>query len=198
MLRRLLLAAALAGTLFAAQAQGTRYQIDPTHTMVLASWSHMGFSHPSANFRDASGVLVYDPQAPEKSSVEVTIPIAGLTSFVPALDEHLQGADFFDAAQFPTATFRSTSVRALGDNRFEVTGDLTLRGISKPVVLQATLNKQGPHPMGGAPTIGFDATTTIKRTDFGIDQFVPAVSDEITLRITTEASAPKAAGEAAP
>jgi polyisoprenoid-binding protein YceI len=166
--------------------------------MVLASWSHMGFSHPSANFRDASGVLVYDPQAPEKSSVEVTIPIAGLTSFVPALDEHLKGEDFFDAAKYPTATFRSTRVRALGGDRFEVTGDLSLHGVTRPVVLLATLNKQGPHPMGGKPTIGFDATATIKRSEFGIDKYVPAVGDEITLRITTEASAPKAAGVAAP
>ncbi|HET6436363.1 MAG TPA: YceI family protein [Xanthomonadaceae bacterium] len=190
MTRRILLAALLAAATFAAQAQGTRYRIDPDHTMVLASWSHMGYSHPSANFGQASGTLVYDAQDPAKSSVEVTLPIAGLNSFVPKLDEHLKGEDFFDAAKYPTATFRSTGVRALGGDRFEVTGDLSLHGVTRPVVLQATLNKQGPHPMGGKPTVGFDATTTIKRSEFGIDKYVPAVGDEITLRITTEAHAP--------
>ena len=190
-IRRILLATVLAAAMFCAQAQGTRYQLDPDHTMVLASWSHMGFSHPSANFGQASGTLVYDAQDPTKSSVEVSLPIAGLHSFVPALDEHLKGAEFFDMAQYPTATFRSTQVRALGDNRYEVTGDLNLHGVTRPVVLQATLNKQGPHPMGGTPTIGFDATTTISRSQFGIDKYVPAVGDEITLRITTEARAAK-------
>ena len=197
MIRPILLAALLAAATFAAQAQGTRYEIDPGHTMVLASWSHMGFSHPSANFGQVSGTLVYDAQDPTKSSVEVTLPIAGLNSFVPALDEHLKGEEFFDMAKYPTASFRSTRVRALGGDRFEVTGDLSLHGVTRPVVLQATLNGHGPHPMGGKPTVGFDATGTLKRSDFGIDKYVPAVGDEITLRITTEAHAPKPADGAA-
>ncbi len=189
MTKRLLLAALLATASFGAAAEAVKYEIDPTHTVVLATWNHFGYSNPTANFGDASGSITYDPAAPEASSVEVTLPMSGLDSFVPKLDEHLRSADFFDAERFPEATFRSTSVRADGENRLEVTGDLTLKGVTRPVVLDVVLNKAAPHPMGNTPTIGFDATATLKRSDFGIDKYVPAVSDEISLRITTEASA---------
>jgi len=187
--KRLLLAFLLVSASFGAAAQSVRYEIDPDHTMVLASWSHLGYSHPSANFGGARGAIEYDPQAPEASSVEVTLPLAGLDTFVPALDEHLRGADFFDAAKFPEATFRSTAVRATGEGRLAVTGDLTVRGVTKPVVLDVVLNKAAPHPMGKTPSIGFDATATVKRTDFGMSMGVPMVGDEVSLRITTEAHA---------
>ena len=191
MTKHCLLALVLATATSGAAAETLQYRIDPAHTVVLATWNHVGFSNPSANFAGASGTIAYDAQAPERSSVEVTIPMAGLDTFVPALDEHLMGADFFDVAQFPEATFRSTSVRALGDGKLEVTGNLTLHGVTRPVVLAAVLNKAAPHPMGGTPTIGFDATATLKRSDFGVDMGVPMVGDEIGLRITTEASAGK-------
>ena len=189
---RLLLASVLATTLaasFGASAAAVTYTIDPTHTVVLASWNHFGYSNPSANFGGATGTIVYDAEAPEASSVEVVLPMAGIDSFVPKLDEHLKGPDFFDAANHPTATFRSTSVRATGEDRLEVSGTLDLHGASQPVVLDVTLNKAALHPMGKTPTIGFDASTTIQRSAFGIDKYIPAVSDEIALRITTEASA---------
>ena len=189
---RLLLARVLATTLaasFGASAAAVTYTIDPTHTVVLASWNHFGYSNPSANFGGATGTIVYDAEAPEASSVEVVLPMAGIDSFVPKLDEHLKGPDFFDAANHPTATFRSTSVRATGEDRLEVSGTLDLHGASQPVVLDVRLNKAALHPMGKTPTIGFDASTTIQRSAFGIDKYIPAVSDEIALRITTEASA---------
>jgi polyisoprenoid-binding protein YceI len=189
MFKRILLASALAAAAFGASAEGVAYKIDPSHTVVLASWSHFGYSNPSANFGQASGTIVYDEAAPEQSTVEVTLPMSGIDSFVPKLDEHLKSPDFFDAEKYPVATFKSTSVRALGAGRLEVTGNLDLHGIGKPVVLDVKLNKLAPHPMGKTPTIGFDASATIKRTAFGIDKYVPAVSDEVTLRITTEASA---------
>ena len=189
MFKRILLASALAAAAFGASAEGVAYKIDPSHTVVLASWSHFGYSNPSANFGQASGTIVYDEAAPEQSTVEVTLPMSGIDSFVPKLDEHLKSADFFDAEKYPVATFKSTSVRALGAGRLEVTGNLDLHGIGKPVVLDVKLNKLAPHPMGKTPTIGFDANATIKRTEFGIDKYVPMVSDEIALRITTEASA---------
>ena len=188
-LKRIALATALSLAVFGASAAEVDYKIDPTHTMVLASWNHFGFSNPTANFGEASGTISYDADAPEKSSVEVVLPMSGLTSFVPKLDEHLKSADFFDAGQFPQATFKSTSVRVVGDGRLEVTGNLDLHGVTKPVVLDVTLNRAEPHPMSKAPSIGFDATTTIKRSEFGITKYVPMVSDEIGLRITTEASA---------
>jgi len=189
MFKRIILAAALAGAAVGASADPVDYTMDPTHTMVLASWNHFGYSNPTANFGDATGTISYDADAPENSKVEVVIPMSGLDSFVPKLDEHLLSADFFDAERFPEARFASTSVRDLGDGKLEVTGDLTLHGVTRPVVLAVSLNKAAPHPMGNTPTIGFDATTTIRRSEFGIDKYVPAVSDEVTLRITTEASA---------
>jgi polyisoprenoid-binding protein YceI len=193
MFKRIVLASALAAVACGASAESVTYKIDPNHTVVLATWNHFGYSNPSANFGQASGTIVYDAAAPERSSVEVTLPMSGLDTFVPKLDEHLKSADFFDAAKYPAATFRSTAVKALGDGRLEVTGNLDLHGTSKPVVLDVKLNKSEPHPMGKAPAIGFDASTTIRRTEFGIDKYVPMVSDEIALRITTEAHAEKPA-----
>ena len=181
----LLAAAVLAAP--AASAEAVKYRIDPSHTVVLATWNHFGYSNPSANFGGVSGTIVYDAEAPENSSVEVVLPMSGLDSFVPKLDEHLRSPDFFDAEKYPQATFRSTAVKALGDGRFQVEGVLDLHGVQKPVVLDAKLNKAAPHPMSKKPVVGFDATATLKRSDFGIDRYVPMVGDEISLRITTEA-----------
>ncbi len=172
-------------------ASGT-YKLDPTHTDVLVQWNHMGFSNPTAHFGNADGTLVYDAADVGKSSVEVTLPLSGLNSFTAKFDEHLRSADFFDAAKFPTATFKSTKVEAAGTNKLTVTGDLTVKGQTKPVVLDVTVNGAGEHPMMKVPSVGFDATTTIKRSDFGLGAYAPAVSDDVKIRITTEASIPKA------
>ncbi len=166
------------------------YKIDPNHTMVLASWNHMGYSNPSANFRGATGTIHYDEAAPEKSTVEVVIPIDQIDTFVPKLDEHLKSADFFDAQKYPTATFKSTKV-TMKDGHLKVLGNLTLHGVTKPVTLKAKLNKVGIAEMMKVPAIGFDASTTISRTAFGISQGVPMIGDEIELRITTEAHGEK-------
>ncbi|HTM28476.1 MAG TPA: YceI family protein [Rhodanobacter sp.] len=187
---------ALAGLLGAAvsvQAAPATYKLDPAHTMVLFSWNHFGYSNPTANFGLGEGTLVFDEQHPANSSVEVTLPLANLDSHVPALDEHLKKPDFLDAGKYPTVTFKSTAVESLGGNKFKVTGDLTVHGMTRPVVLDATLNKVGPHPMSKAPSIGFDATASIKRSDFGVGAYVPNVSDELSIRITTEGSVPKKA-----
>ena len=172
-------------------ASGT-YKLDPTHTDVLVQWNHMGFSNPTAHFGNADGTLVSDAADVSKSSVEVTLPLSGLNSFTAKFDEHLRSADFFDAAKFPTATFKSTKVEAAGTNKLTVTGDLTVKGQTKPVVLDVTVNGAGEHPMMKVPSVGFDATTTIKRSDFGVGAYAPAVSDDVKIRITTEASIPKA------
>ena len=169
-------------------ASGT-YAIDAGHTLVLAQWNHMGFSNPSANFGNAEGKIVYNAEDVTQSSVEVTLPLSGLSSFTAAFDEHLRSADFFDATTFPQATFKSTKVEAAGTNKLTVTGDLTIKDKTAPVVLDVTLNGAGEHPMAKKPAIGFDATTTLKRTDFGVGAYVPNVSDEVKVRITTEAVA---------
>lgn len=181
-----LIAVAVSTASFSAAAAGVTYKLDPGHTNVIASWSHFGYSHPSANFGEANGTLVYDADAPEKSSVEVTLPLSALNTFVPALDEHLKRADFFDAAKFPVATYKSTGVQLVGIGMMQVNGTLTIKGVSRPVTLSVKLNHAGTHPMTKQEAIGFDATATIKRSDFGMGMYAPAVSDEISLRITTE------------
>lgn len=187
---RPLLLAGLLGAAFAAQANPVSYKLDPNHTMVLFSWNHFGYSNPTADIGIASGTVVYDAQDPAKSSVEVSMPLSKLDTHVAALDEHLKQADFFDAAKYPVWTFKSTSVQPLGGNHFKVIGNLTVHGVTKPVTLDAVLNRVGPHPMSKTPSIGFDATTTLKRSDFGVKMYVPMVSDEIRVHITTEGSVP--------
>ncbi len=191
-MRKILLAAVLAGFTGAAFAAPVSYNLDPTHTNVLAQWSHFGFSHPFANFGDVEGTLVYDADNVAASRVEVTLPLSGLEAFSSKLNDHLRSADFFDAAKYPTATFKSTRVEAAGEGRLKVTGDLTIKDQTKPVVLDVTLNKAADHPMMKVPAIGFDATTTILRSDFGVGAYAPNVGDEVTLRITTEATSAKA------
>lgn len=189
---RYVMLAGLLGAALSAQAAPVTYKLDPGHTMVLFSWSHFGFSHPTANVGISDGTLVFDEQNPAKATVEVTMPLSNLDTHVPALDKHLKEPDFFDADKYPTITFKSTSVQPTGNKHYKVTGDLTVHGVTKPVVLSATLNNVGTHPMTGQPAIGFNATGTIKRSDFGLGAYAPKVSDEIQINITTEGSVPKA------
>jgi polyisoprenoid-binding protein YceI len=160
--------------------------------MVLFSWNHFGYSNPTADIGLGEGTVTFDEQNPANSSVQVTLPLTRLDTHVTELDEHLKKADFFDAAKYPVIAFKSTRVEPLGGHKFKVTGDLSVHGVTRPVVLDATLNKVGPHPMGKTQSIGFDATTTLKRSDFGVGAYVPNVSDEVHVRITTEGSVPKA------
>lgn len=192
MFRNTLIASAIALASSAAFAAPVSYTIDPTHTNVLFSWNHFGYSNPTGNLGQATGTIVFDQENPAASSVEVTLPLSALDTHVSKLDDHLKAEDFLDAAKFPAITFKSTKVeKAGGDNAFTVTGDLTVHGVTRPVVLAATLNSAEVHPMKKLPAIGFDATATINRSDFGVGAYVPKVSDELKIRITTEATAAK-------
>lgn len=193
LMKRPLLAAALALASTVAFAAPLTYKIDANHTDVVASWSHFGFSNPIAHFGKVDGNIVYDPANVSASKVEVTIPLSGLDSHVQAFDEHLRSADFFDAEKYPTVTFKSTSVKAAGKGKLKVTGDLTIKGVTKPVVLDVTINKTGVQPLAKREAAGFSATATIKRTDFGLGLYAPNVSDDVKLSITTEAIVPKPA-----
>ena len=167
------------------------YKIDPTHTATVFSWNHFGFSTPSANFTDIQGVIKVDNAKPANSSVEVTIPISSVNTNVPALDKEFQEEAWFNAVKYPNITFKSTKVETKDKKHFKITGDLTVKGVTKPVVLDAVLNKQGEHPMAKVPAIGFNATTSFNRSAFGIGNYVPNVGDKITVNITTEATAAK-------
>jgi polyisoprenoid-binding protein YceI len=188
---KILALAALLGASFATPAAPVTYKLDPNHTMVLFSWNHFGFSNPTADLGIGQGTLVFDAADPARSSVDVTMPLSKLDTHVGALDEHLKKPDFFNADKYPVVTFKSTKVEPLGGDKFKVTGNLTVHGVTQPVTLEATLNRVGPHPMSKAPSIGFDATTTIKRSAFGVDAYVPMVGDELSVRITTEGSVSK-------
>ena len=183
------LAAALTTTF--ALAAPVDYKIDPTHTTTVFSWNHLGFSTPSANFTDIQGVIKVDNTQPANSSVEVAIPLSSINSSVAALDKEFQAEAWFNAAKYPNITFKSTKVETKDKKHFKITGDLTVKGITKPVVLDAVLNGQGEHPMLKVPAIGFNATTSFNRSDFGLGSYVPMVGDKITVNITTEATAAK-------
>lgn len=185
------LAVALASTV--TLAAPVDYKIDPTHTATVFSWNHFGFSTPSANFSDIQGVIKVDNAKPANSSVNVTIPLSSVNTNVPALDKEFQEEAWFNAAKYPNITFKSTKVETKDKKNFKITGDLTVKGITKPVVLDAVLNKQGEHPMAKVPAIGFNATTSFNRSDFGLGNYVPNVGDKITVNITTEATAASAA-----
>ena len=185
MIRRLAFAAALA--LAAAPLYATTYTIEPDYTQAVFRWSHLGFSNPAAQFSQGNGTLEFDPAHPTRASVKVTIPLSSLNTGVPALDEHLRSEDFFEVQKFPTATFRSTKVeQGASKERLKVTGELNLHGITKPVTLDVTVLKVGSNPRTELPTVGFEATTTLKRSDFGLGAFVPQVSDEIRMQITSQ------------
>jgi polyisoprenoid-binding protein YceI len=190
-----IVAVALAATLAAAaptraadlaQVQAGHYVLDKSHAKVVFSINHLGFSTYYGFFPDLSGTLDLDPAAPAKSALSVTINVAGMVTTDPKLDEKLKSETFFDTAKFPKATFKSTAIEITGEGRGKLTGDLTLHGVTKPVTLDVTFNGAGTPPMTQLYVVGFDAVGTLKRSDFGIKNFVPLVGDEVTLRISCE------------
>jgi polyisoprenoid-binding protein YceI len=189
-MKRILLQSLAAAALlvpFTAHAADT-YKFDPNHTSVVWHANHFGFSNPSGRFtvKDGGSVTV-DEAKPENSSVDVVIDVNSLVTGIDKFNEHLKSKDFLDAAKFPTAEFKSTSVKVTGKDTADVTGNLTLHGVTKPVTLAMKLNKIGEHPMSHKKAVGFTGSTTIKRSDFGISQYVPAVSDDVVLEIEAEA-----------
>jgi polyisoprenoid-binding protein YceI len=167
-----------------------KYDIDASHSGVVFGWNHFGFSNPTARFDKIEGSLLLDKADLTKSSISVTLPLDGLDTGVAKLDEALKGPDFLDVAHYPTIAFKSTKVERAGDNSLKITGDLTAHGVTKSVTLDAKVNKIGVFEIPGvikAEAAGFDASTVIKRSDFGVTKYVPAVSDEIPVHITLDA-----------
>jgi polyisoprenoid-binding protein YceI len=186
----------IAALALATPAFATTYTLEPNYTQVVFSWDHLGFSHPTAQIAQGTGKLDFDAMDPAMSSLEVTLPVSSLMTGVPDLDEHLKSEDFFDVARFPRATFRSTRIeKGMAKDQLEVTGDLTLRDITRPVTLHVQVLKLGTNPRTNVATVGFNATAMVKRSDFKLDAFVPQVSDDIALRITCQGA--EAKGQAA-
>jgi polyisoprenoid-binding protein YceI len=158
------------------------YKVDPAHTQVLWQVNHMGFSLFDGAFADSTGTLTLDPKRLDAAVLNIEIPIARITTTSAKLNEHLLGAEFFDATKYPTATFKSTRVEVTGQTA-KIHGNLTLKGVTKPVVLATTFIGAGAHPMSKTTAIGFRATTTIKRSDFALGYAVPIVGDTVTLTI---------------
>jgi polyisoprenoid-binding protein YceI len=166
----------------AANAAPVDYTIDSTHTDVRVSWDYLGFARPSARLQ-ASGHVVYDAAEPDASSVKVVLPVASFDGQVDRLNQRVQREDYLDGAAHPEATFVSTAVHRTGDGHLRVDGQLTLRGVTKPVVLEAVVNKAGVHPAKNVPALGVAASTRIRRSDFGLVQQLPNIGDELEIRI---------------
>ncbi|MBB4304062.1 polyisoprenoid-binding protein YceI [Rhodobium orientis] len=183
-------ALALSGAFAAsALAEPVDYAFDKTHANITFTINHLGFSTAHGRFNTFDGALTIDEETPANSAVTVTIATDSLDTFYDKRNEHLKSKDFFNVAEFPEMTFKSTSVEKTGDDMLKMTGDLTMLGVTKPVTLDVTVPKLGAHPMSGAKAVGFHATGTIKRSEWGMTTFVPAVSDEVDIVIDLEAAA---------
>ena len=166
----------------AVQAGG--YVVEPSHTKVLFSLSHLGFTTWYGEFGSASGRLNLDPKALGGSSLDVTIPVASVNTNNTRLDDELKSADWFDAAKYPAMTFHSTRIVRTGETTANVEGDLTIHGVTHHEVLQARFNAAGVNMMDKAYTAGFEVSGVIKRSDFGVSKYVPVVGDDVTLIIS--------------
>jgi polyisoprenoid-binding protein YceI len=176
---------ALATAAFAAP---TTYTSDANHTFVRFSYSHLGFTTQESRFNKVNATVIYDPAA-SKASVDVAIDAKSVDTGSDLFNEHIQGPDYLDTAQFPSASFKSTSVKFDGDKPVSIEGNLTVKGVTKPVSLTITSFKHAPN-MQKKDAIGADASGKIKRSDFNMGKAVPLVSDEVTLEIVIEAAAP--------
>lgn len=188
-MKSLLLATALVTTATFAVA-ADRYELDASHSQVVFSYNHLGFSTTFGMFSGFEGEIMFDQENPSASSVTVSMPTMSMFTGWEAREGHFMSDDFFGATPEDMITFTSTSIEVTGDTTALITGDLTMNDMTKSVVLDAVLNQTGPYPFGpqqGTPTAGFNATTTILRSDFGVGAFAPAVSDEVEVTISIEA-----------
>lgn len=170
-----------------ALAKPETYTFEDNHTSITWTANHFGFSNPSGKFMDIQGSITLDEENPDQSSVIAIIKPASIVTGIEKFDNHLKSPDFFNVENYPVATFKSSNVTLIDKNHAKVTGTLTLLDINKPVTLNVTLNKIAPNPMNQISTAGFSATTTIKRSEFGINYAIPGVSDEVALLIEVEA-----------
>lgn len=191
-MKKLLLTASalIALGITAGGARAETYAIDASHTNILLNVSHLGFSTMVLEALKPEGTVVFDQTKPEEGRIELTLQAVHIDGDDEKFNQHLQSADFFNAEQFPVITFKSTEVEVTGENTGKVTGDLTLLGVTKPVTLDVTFNKAGANPFSQKETVGFTATGSLKRSDFGMNYGLPMIGDEVALNINLEAVKP--------
>jgi polyisoprenoid-binding protein YceI len=171
-----------------ADAANVHYQIDPVHTRVAFLISHAGFSRAIGTFSGSHGGLDFDPEDWSSAKVDVTVPIATLDLGDDKWRDKILDATFFDVEKFREAHFVATKIEKSGETTAKITGELTLHGVTRPVTLDATLNALRRHPLSLRKTVGFSATGTLSRKDFGMDAWESVVADQVQLIIEVEAS----------
>jgi polyisoprenoid-binding protein YceI len=172
----------------AALAAPEAYTLDPSHSQIVFSYNHLGFSTTTGMFSGFEGKIAFDQEDPAASSVEVSFPVATMLTGWKPREDHFMSADLFNSAENESVTFKSTGIEVTGEKTAKITGDLTMHGITQPVVLDAEMTQIGEHPMMKKPWVGFKATTTVLRSDFGVGIAAPFVSDEVAISISIEAS----------
>ena len=184
-MKRLMIATAVCAAL-PALAEVETYNIDPNHTFPAYEIGHFGTSFQRGRFNKTKGRITLDPAA-KTGSAEVTIEVASVSSGVPKLDEHLRGADFFNAERYPEIVFKATELTFDGDKVKQARGTLTMNGVTQPVTLQVNYFKCGVNPMLMRKVCGADMSTTIKRSDWEMKYGIGMLADEVLLRINVEA-----------
>jgi polyisoprenoid-binding protein YceI len=169
-----------------ASAQEAYYEFDKAHTQILFFADHLGFSKSQGEFLDYDGYFLFNRTKPEKSYVEITIKTDSIDMDHERWDNHMKSEDFFNVEKFPTMDFRSTGIEVLSDSTADITGDLTILGITAPVVLHTVFNKAGRHPFNQKYVAGFSAHTTVDRSVYGMTYGVPMIGDDVELRIEVE------------
>ncbi len=162
------------------------YVFDKKHTEIRFTWDHFGLSRTGAFFKNYDGELKFDAAAPEKSSLDVTIDAKSVQAISLGAESFLTAPDWLSAEKFPSITFKTTKIEKTGEKTGKITGDLTIKGVTKPVTLDATLNFTGEHPFSKKPSVGVSAKTVVKRSDFDMGKYAPAVSDEVAIEIEAE------------
>jgi len=168
------------------QVRPGRYRLDPAHAKITWSLSHLGFSTYYGQITDVTGAISLDPKEPTKSRLSVKIGMGSFDGLNARLNEHVKGPDFLDTQTFPEATYVSTLVEPTSPTTARIVGDLTLKGVTKSISFDATFNQAGVNPVDKTYSVGFDGRAVIQRSDFGVSGYLPAVGDEVTLRLEGE------------
>jgi polyisoprenoid-binding protein YceI len=184
MIRSLALAALAAVPAFAAD-----YAVDDIHSFALFRVQHMGAGFTWGRFETVAGTVSYDPDKVAANKVAITIDAASISAGFAKLDEHLKSPDFFDVKQFPTLTFTSKSFAKTGDGQYDVSGDLTIHGVTKPITVKAVRTGMSKHMMSGKPLVGFETVFEINRSEFGIKYGPGAVGESVRVTLAIEAEA---------